>query len=135
MKKKIFAAAMALCLMAGTSAFAQNQSKNQNAAERPTVEQLAQRRTDNMTAKLNLNEAQAKQVYQINLQQVKEKQAQAEQMRAAHKAKVEKMKSILTPEQFEQWKQMAQQANGRQHGQGHHGNQGKACAGKTCPKK
>ncbi|MFQ7056297.1 MAG: hypothetical protein ACLRQT_09515 [Alistipes sp.] len=33
-------------------------------------------------------------------------QAQHERMRAARKAKAEKMQRILTPEQFEQWKQM-----------------------------
>lgn len=59
-----------------------------------------------MTEKLNLSEKQSKQLYEVNLQDIKEMQAQAEQMRAYRKAQAEKMKGILTPEQFEQWKQM-----------------------------
>ena len=122
MKKKIFAAAMALCLMAGTSAFAQQQNKPEAPKERPTAEQMAQRKTDRMTEQLKLNEAQAKQVYAINLAQVREMIAQREKMEAARKAEVEKMKSILTTEQFMQWSQM-QKSQMRMQGQRGHGPQ------------
>lgn len=93
MKKKIFAAVTALCLMAGTSVFAQQQNKPDAPKERPTAEQMAQRKTDRMTEQLKLNEAQAKQVYAINLAQIKEMIAQREKMEAARKAEAEKMKS------------------------------------------
>lgn len=106
MKKKIFAAVTALCLMAGTSVFAQQQNKSDAPKERPTAEQMAQRKTDRMTEQLKLTEAQAKQVYAINLAQIKEMIAQREKMEAARKAEAEKMKSILTTEQFMQWSQM-----------------------------
>ena len=106
MKKRIFAVAAALCLLAGTGAFAQDSKKAPMMKERPTAEQMAQRRTERMTEKLNLSEKQSKQLYEVNLQDIKEMQAQAEQMRAYRKAQAEKMKGILTPEQFEQWKQM-----------------------------
>ena len=43
-------------------------------------------------------------------------QAQAEQMRAYRKAQAEKMKGILTPEQFEQWKQMQGPRHGMNRG-------------------
>ena len=122
MKRKIFAAAMALCLMAGTSAFAQQQNKPDAPKERPTAEQMAQRKTDKMTAQLKLNEAQAKQIYAINLAQVKEMIAQREKMEAARKAEAEKMKSILTTEQFMQWSQMQKQQM-RMPGQRGHGPQ------------
>ena len=96
---------MTLCLLAGTSAFAQDR-RAPRTKERPTAEQMAQRKTDRMVEKLNLNEDQSKQLYELNLQEVKDMQAQHERMRAARKAQAEKMQKILTPEQFEQWKQM-----------------------------
>ena len=141
MKKKIFAAAMALCLMAGTSAFAQQQNKPEAPKERPTAEQMAQRKTDRMTEQLKLNEAQAKQVYAINLAQVREMIAQREKMEAARKAEAEKMKSILTTEQFVQWSQMqAPRPGQRGHGpqmmkKGDRRGGGKECCDKPCPKK
>ncbi|MFR6634197.1 MAG: DUF4890 domain-containing protein [Alistipes onderdonkii] len=46
--------------------------------ERPTAEQMAQRKTDRMVEKLNLNEDQSKQLYELNLQEVKDMQAQHE---------------------------------------------------------
>ena len=79
MKKRIFAVAAALCLLAGTGAFAQDSKKAAMMKERPTAEQMAQRRTERMTEKLNLSEKQSKQLYEVNLQDIKEMQAQAEQ--------------------------------------------------------
>lgn len=107
---------MALCLLAGTSAFAQDSKKAPMPKERPTAEQMAQRKTERMTEKLNLSEKQSKQLYEVNLQDIKDMQAQAEQMRANRKAQAEKMKGILTPEQFEQWKQMQDRRPGMNHG-------------------
>ena len=123
MKKRIFAAVTALCLMAGTSVFAQQQNKPAAPKERPTAEQMAQRKTDRMTERLKLNEAQAKQVYAINLAQIKEMIAQREKMEAARKAEAEKMKSILTTEQFVQWSQMQQHQMHMQGQRGHGGPQ------------
>lgn len=134
MKKQIFAAAMALCLMAGTSVFAQKQNRAPMPKERPTVEQMAQRMTERMTDQLNLTDAQAKQVYEINLGQIKQMQAQREQMRAARTAEAEKMKSILTTEQFVKWSQMQGPRPGEHHGK-MAGRNGKHCKdGKPCRK-
>lgn len=105
-----------MCLLAGTGAFAQDSKKAPMMKERPTAEQMAQRRTERMTEKLNLSEKQSKQLYEVNLQDIKEMQAQAEQMRAYRKAQAEKMKGILTPEQFEQWKQMQGPRHGMNRG-------------------
>lgn len=141
MKKKIFAVVTALCLMAGTSVFAQQQNKPDAPKERPTAEQMAQRKTDRMTEQLKLTEAQAKQVYAINLAQIKEMIAQREKMEAARKAEAEKMKSILTTEQFVQWSQMqAPRPGQRGHGpqmmkKGDRRGGGKECCDKPCPKK
>ena len=71
MKKKIFAVVTALCLMAGTSVFAQQQNKPDAPKERPTVEQMAQRMTERMQKELKLTDAQAKEVYNLNFQQIK----------------------------------------------------------------
>ncbi len=115
---------MTICLLAGTGAFAQQAKSTQNIKERPTVEQLAQQKTERMTERLKLTEAQAKQVYQINFNQIQSMQTQREQMRTARQAEAEKMKSILTTEQFMQWSQMQQGQQGGKRGQMHAKHQG-----------
>ena len=107
MKKHIFVAIAAACMMIGTGASAQNkQSQSRMMKERPTAEQVAQHQTARLKEKLALTDKQAQQIYDYNLQQVKELQKQREQMRAARQAEVAKMKSILTPEQFEKWQKL-----------------------------
>lgn len=141
MKKRIFAVAAALCLMAGTGAFAQEAKPAAAPKERPTVEQMAQRMTERMQKELKLTDAQAKEVYNLNFQQIKEMQAMREKMREARKAEAEKMKSILTTEQFVQWSQMqAPRPGQRGHGpqmmkKGDRRGGGKECCDKPCPKK
>ena len=125
MKKRIFAVAAALCLLAGTGAFAQDSKKAPMMKERPTAEQMAQRRTERMTEKLNLSEKQSKQLYEVNLQDIKEMQAQAEQMRAYRKAQAEKMKGILTPEQLEADARPAPRHEPRSPDEGRPGRQGR----------
>lgn len=56
--KKMMTAVMALLLMAGTSAFAQENKSVAPPRERPTTEQLARKATDRMTAQLKLTEKQ-----------------------------------------------------------------------------
>lgn len=121
---------MALCLLAGTSAFAQDSKRAPRMKERPTAEQMAQRKTDRMVEKLNLDENQSKQLYELNLQEIKNMQAQHEQMRAARKARAEKMKKILTTEQYEQWQQMQGPKPGMQRGP--QMKDGTCCGAKQC---
>lgn len=127
--KRIFAVAAALCLLAGTNAFAQKQHPNHGtmSKERPTAEQVAQRQTDRLTKELGLDATQAKQVYALNLHQVQQMQAVREQMRKDRIARGEKMKSLLTPEQYAKWSQMQGPKPGE-----HRGKMGKAgcCAHK-----
>lgn len=106
MKKQIFAAATALCLMATTTLFAQESKPQPEPKTPPTAEQIAQHQTERMTEQLKLTDAQAKQVYALNLDQIKQMQAMREQMREARIAQANKMKSILSTEQFMQWSQM-----------------------------
>ena len=90
MKKTIFAAFAALCMAAGTSAFAQPQrmERGPEAGERPSVEQMAREMTDRMAERLKLTEKQSEQVYAATLEQL------------------QKMKSILSTEQFMEWSKM-----------------------------
>lgn len=143
MKKQIFAAAMALCLMATTTLFAQENKPQAEPRTPPTAEQLAQRQTERMTKQLNLSDAQAKQVYEVNLDQIKQMQAMREKMREARMAEADKMKSILSTEQFMQWSQMQGPRPG-QPGNGPHmkhkkgpkqGDCPKDCPRKDCPRK
>ena len=144
MKKQIFAAVTALCLMATTTLFAQESKPQAQPKTPPTAEQIAQRQTDRMTERLNLTEEQAKQVYEVNLARVKQMQAMREKMREARKAEADKMKSILTTEQFMEWSQMqgprpGQQGKAPHHMKGKkgpkHGDCPKDCPRKDCPRK
>ena len=132
MRKQIFAAATALCLMATTTLFAQEAKPKVEPKTPPTAEQMAERQTQRMTQRLNLTEAQAKQVYELNLDQIKQMQAMREKMGAARKAQAEKMKSILSTEQFMQWSQMQGPRPG-QHGNCPHMKQGKGQHHGDCP--
>ena len=143
MKKQIFAATMALCLMATTTLFAQESKPQVEPRTPPTAEQLAQHQTERMTKQLNLSDAQAKQVYEVNLDQIKQMQAMREKMREARAAEADKMKSILSTEQFMQWSQMQGPRPG-QPGKAPHmkhkkgpkqGNCPKDCPRKDCPRK
>ena len=74
-------------------------------------------------------------MYDIYRQEVKDMQAQHERMRAARKAQAEKMQKILTPEQFEQWKQMQGPKPGMRPGPQMKDGKGCACKeGRKCDK-
>lgn len=104
MKKQIFAAFAAVCLMAGTSVLAQ-QPQKEKTKECPTAEQMAKRQTERMTEQLKLNDAQAKEVYNYNLERAKQMESKRGEMMDARKADQAKMQKILTPEQFTQWQE------------------------------
>lgn len=108
MKQRIFAVAAALCLLAAPGAFAQNRNckSGQTPKERPTLEQMIQRRTARMTEELGLNEKQAKEVYAINLKQAQQMEAHRAQMAKERQAEAAQMKSVLTADQFAKWSQM-----------------------------
>lgn len=87
--------------------------------QRPTAEQRADYKTERMTKQLSLTDAQAKEVHALNLASEKELDAQMEKMKAARAEKNAKMKAILTPEQYQQWKES--EKNPRMQGKGHPG--------------
>lgn len=119
MKKKIFVIAATLSLICVTGVLAQEPAAPATPPTPPTPEQMAQAKTKRLTERLNLTEDQASKVYDACLKQSKEQQALFEKMSALHKEQAEKMKSILTTEQFMQWSQMqrpgAMGPRGRQH--------------------
>lgn len=126
MKKQILAAVTACCLMAGAQVFAQKPERDQAARQRPTAEQMAQRKTDRMAEQLGLNDSQKEQVYTLNLQQIQRMEQQREQMRQAQQAEAEEMKKILTDEQFAAWKQQQQRAEQPRWGNGSRGEAGRS---------
>lgn len=135
MKRIIFAAAAALCLAMATNADAQPRRTASGTKERPTVEQTARRMTDRMTEALQLDEAQATQIYELNLQKAQRMEEQRQQMQEARKAETERMKSILTADQFAKWSQMQGPKYGER--RGHRSGDGRmaACDSGRCDKK
>lgn len=137
MKKMIFAAFATLCLVAGTQVYAQERPQTKP-AERPTVEQMARRMTDRMAERLKLTDEQAEQAYAANLECLQAQEAQRKAMQEAFQAQAEKMKSVLTTEQFVEWSKMqsprheGRRAPGMRRGAP---DPDKKCCDKPCPLK
>ncbi|HJA96513.1 MAG TPA: DUF4890 domain-containing protein [Candidatus Alistipes faecavium] len=106
MKKKIFVAAATFCMFCVTGVLAQEPTTPATPPTPPTAEQMAQRQTERMTQQLKLSDDQARKVYDINLKQAKEMQAVHQKMKSMREERAEKMKSILSTDQFVQWAQM-----------------------------
>ena len=130
---------MALTLVMGAAA-AQEPDNQQQPKQAPTVEQMARRMTDRMTERLKLTDAQAEQVYAVNLERLQTLEAQREAMRTMCREQAEKMKSVLTTEQFMEWSKMQ---GPRPHRDGRHApgmrrgapDPDKKCCDKPCPLK
>ena len=103
--KTIMTALTALLLMTGMCAFAQGSAPTAAPKERPTTEQMARKATERMTLRLKLTDEQARQVYEAVLERMRATEALREQARAAKSAEAERMKSILSTEQFVRWAQ------------------------------
>ncbi|WP_052257169.1 hypothetical protein [Flavobacterium sp. AED] len=146
MKKLIIAA----LLVVGMSSFAQDKKEmekrpRRDEMEKFTPEQRNQLMLKKMTLDLDLNAKQQEQMKQI----IAEQSTKREAMRTARKANQEKptsdelfamknkmldeqivmknkMKSILSPEQFEKWDAMKEKQHQRNGHRGHHGGERKA---------
>lgn len=103
--KKMLAVLTALLLMMETNVFAQKNEAPTTPKERPTTEQMARKATERMTQRLKLTDKQAEEVYEAVLERMRATEAVREQMQAAKSAEAEKMKSILSTEQFVRWAQ------------------------------
>jgi len=110
---KTMMTALAALLLTTAACFAQENEQTAG-RERPTVEQMARKTVERMTAQLNLNEKQAEQAYTAVLERLRTTEALRGQMRAAQSAEAERMKSILTTDQFVKWSQSQRQGRGPQ---------------------
>lgn len=118
--KRLFFAAVAACFsLLATTVSAQ--PPHRGPGERSmNPEQMAQRRTEQLTKQLSLNKEQAEEVYQLQLnrmqqmgqmrRQMQGEQVDREQMRAkmqqAHAAEQAEMQRILNEGQYKKWQQM-----------------------------
>lgn len=107
MKKYILAVATTLGLMA-TPLFAQQPDAPRKAEPKPkpSIEQMAERRTERVVRLLELTDAQRKQIYEINLKELRECAPLIEQMRSIRANAADEMKAVLSTEQFMTWSQM-----------------------------
>ena len=107
MKTKIGMLLIAMCMSA--MAFAQKPVEKTRVKKNFTPEQIAQKRTDIMKIRLQLNDEQTAKIYTWNLQQIREKEKIEHQKRMEQrKAQEAEFISILTPSQkaaYDQWKQ------------------------------
>ncbi len=107
--------------MAATS-FAGAQNMQRDPKSRPTEEQVAQRMAERMTQELSLTPEQQKQVYDVQLDQIRQMKAHRDAMRAERQGEASRMKDILTAEQYERWVGMQGPHRGR-----HNGHRGPKC--------
>ena len=98
----------------------------------PSPEDMAARQTDQMTKKLNLDEAQTAKVKEINLTYAKkmletrennrgDRQAMREAITPIQEEKNAELKTILTEEQYKSYEEMLAKRGGRRGGQGKRG--------------
>lgn len=96
MKKIILA--LGVCLMVGAQANAQQEERKEM-----NPEERAEEITKKYSEKLDLNEDQRKEVYEANLELMELGAENRKEMDIAHKKHDEKMKEILSEEQFEMY--------------------------------
>lgn len=129
MKKMIFAAMAACCLMAGTTISAQQRPTRDR--QPMTAEQLAKQQTERMTERLKLDDVQKQEVYKLNLAQAEKMQQQREerrnadaqtreadreQMKQQAEAYDAQLKKLLSAEQYKQWSEQKQARGGNWNG-------------------
>lgn len=99
----------ALLVWVGATAAAQERRGDDG--KRPTATERAEMRTARMTEALGLTAEQQEQVRALNLERAKNMEA----LCAARKANEERLKEVLTPEQYARWEQMSARGAHRGH--------------------
>ena len=97
---------LAIALLITSIAFGQGQNRP---GKDMSPEESAQKRAETMKAKLKLSDTQYTQVYDQILGNEKQMRAQRDAMKKMREDNDAKMKSILTPEQYTQLKEMMEQ--------------------------
>lgn len=116
--KKVFLSALLLTGFAAAG-FAQERGDRERRMERAqrNPEEMVQKRVDTLASRLNLSEEQKEQVYDLNLNRVKARQAwrdeyndelrsRLQEYRKTREADEAKMKEILTEEQYAQYQEL-----------------------------
>ena len=106
----MFAAMVAAVMMIGTAAAQTEQNNDGQECKKMTAEQMAKMQTELMTQKLGLSQRQQRKLYDYDIKRFNELQKKAEThhnaMESARKEHGEKMKKILSPEQYRMWVEM-----------------------------
>jgi periplasmic protein CpxP/Spy len=105
---KKLAVVIAMVLMSGFQAWAQEDNLPRRGAER-SPEKMAERVSERLAEQLELNEKQKSEVYALHLEQAKdreeERKARREAMKESRENFLSKMEDILTPEQQKVWEE------------------------------
>lgn len=102
MKKYMLALAATFVLLASPLYARQTEHTRKN-GKRPSMEQIAGQRTERAARLMELTDAQRKQIYKINLKELKKSAPHIEQLRRIHADLAVDMKKVLTDEQYAAW--------------------------------
>ncbi len=105
-----FLLSLLLVAAIGSGAWAQEKEKR---GQQKNPEEMATKMTDKMADKLGLTEEQRQQVYESHLALVSTKKANREEMKEAAEQHDNRMKDILTEEQYHEFQQMREKMKDR----------------------
>ena len=104
MKKYLFL--MALSLVMGAAAYAQEAPEQTERKDPPTVEEMAKMKADRMKRQLLLGNDQYDKVYKLCLKQAEAQRKLMEQMKKEQDEMSQQMKGILNEAQYERYEQL-----------------------------
>lgn len=111
MKKYLFV--MALSLVMGAAAYAQEAPEQTERKDPPTVEEMAKMKADRMKRQLLLGNDQYDKVYKLCLKQAEAQRKLMEQMKKEQDEMSQQMKGILNEAQYERYEQLQSPRMGR----------------------
>lgn len=111
MKKYLFM--MAMTLVMGAAAYAQEAPAQGEPKDPPTVEEMAKMKADRMKRQLLLGNDQYDKVYKLCLKQAAAQQKRMEQMKKEQEEMSQQMKGILNEAQYERYEQLQSPRMGR----------------------
>ena len=104
MKKYLFV--MALSLVMGAAAYAQEAPEQTERKDPPTVEEMAKMKADRMKRQLLLGNDQYDKVYKLCLKQAEAQRKLMEQMKKEQDEMSQQMRGILNEAQYERYEQL-----------------------------
>lgn len=118
MKKYMLALAATFALFA-SPLYARQTEPSRKIDKRPSMEQIAEQRTERAARLMELTDAQRKQIYEINLKELKQSAPHVEQLRRIHADLAVDMKKVLTDEQYAAWSEARRPRHGKELHKGH----------------